>query len=194
MKRKLSAKHILEACLVVLAAAVVAGLLTLAIWFDSTVLVNLLGVQNSYIILFFVSLIGGFSTGGSATYLALLVTLVAGGLNPWATGLVAGLSLFIGDTIMLVLAQKGRTFINGTLDARLDGFALRFKNTPWLQHSFPYIAYVYSGFTPFPHDMLILFMAAIEYSRKKALLIIFFGDITFATGVGLLTTYGITLL
>ncbi len=194
MKKKLTAKNILQACLVVVLGAIIAGLLTLAIWFDSELLVEFLGVQNSYIVLFFVSLIGGFSTGGSATYLSLLITLVAGGLNPWVTGLVAGLSLFIGDTIMLLLAQRGRGFIGGRLDEWLDRFALRFKRSVLLKRFFPYLAYVYAGFLPLPHDLMILFFAAIEYPRKKALIIIFFGDITFATFVGLLTAYGITLL
>lgn len=194
MKKKFTKKNILQACFVVLVAAIVAGLLSLTIWFDPAMLVDFLGVQNSYIVLFFVSLIGGFSTGGSATYITLIITLVAGGLNPWIIGLVAGVSLFIGDAIMLLLAQKGRTFISGTLDKRLDRLTVYFKRTSWLKQSFPYIAYIYSGLTPFPHDMLILFMAAIEYPRKKALVIIFLGDITFASMIALLATYGITLL
>lgn len=154
-------------------------------------LVAKLGVRDAYILAFIVSFFGGFSAGGSVTFIGVLITLVLGGINPVYLGLVAGVSLAIGDMIMFYAGSKGRELFRRKWDKKIDRISEAIKKRKWLERLVPFIAYIYIGLTPLPNDILILFLAAIEYPRKKMNIILILGDITFALMITLLTAKGI---
>jgi len=154
-------------------------------------IVNKIGVRNGYFLAFAISLFGGFSSGGSIAFISLLITLVSGGLNPVYLGLVAGISLAIGDMIMFYVGSKGRELIRGKWSKRIRKVSKMFKKRKKLERMVPVIAYLYIGFAPLPNDVLILFLAAIEYPIKKMNAIIILGDLTFSLMITLLTAKGI---
>jgi len=154
-------------------------------------IVNKIGARNGYILAFVVSLFGGFSAGGSVSFISLLIVLVAGGMNPIYLGLVSGISLAIGDMIMFYAGSKGRELIKGKLNKGINRVASIFKKRRWLEKMIPVIAYVYISFAPLPNDVLILFLAAIKYPAKKMNVIIILGDITFALMITILAAKGI---
>lgn len=149
-------------------------------------IVNKIGIRNGYILVFLVSLFGGFSAGGSITFISLLITLVAGGMNPVYLGLVAGVSLAIGDMIIFYAGSRGRELIEEKWDKKIDRVINVFKKRKYLEKMLPVFAYFYIGFVPLPNDILILFLAAIKYPAKKMNGIIILGDITFALMITIL--------
>lgn len=151
-------------------------------------IVEKIGVRNGYLLIFFVSLFGGFSAGGSVTFITLLITLAVGGLNPLYLGLVSGVSLAIGDTVMFYVGKKGRELVSGKWDARMNKLTNSIKNKPILRRFVPIGAYTYIGLSPFPNDLLLLFMATINYPLVKMVPIIILGDITFTLGILMLTS------
>jgi len=141
--------------------------------------------------LFIVSFFGGFSSGGSISFIALLTTFAVGGLNPWLLGITAGIALAIGDIIMFLVALKGRELIKGKWKKRIDKFSRFIEKKA---HGFiPLVAYIYFGFTPFPSDLMILSLATINYPKKKAYLPIILGDLTFAILLAVLASIGISI-
>jgi len=179
------------------------GFLVLAIFLISLIIllyfinpeemVNKIGVRNGYILAFVVSFFGGFSAGGSISFISLLIILVTGGMNPIYLGLVSGISLSIGDIMMFYVGSKGRKLVKGKWDQKIDKIANLFKKKKWLRKMIPAIAYIYMSLTPLPNDILLLFLAAIEYPVKKMSTIIILGDITFALIVTILASRGILL-
>lgn len=169
------------------------SLIALLYFINPEEIVNKIGVRNGYIITFVVSLFGGFSAGGSISFISLLITFVAGGMNPVYLGLVAGTSLAIGDMIIFYAGSKGRELVRGKWDKKIDKIANVFKKRKWLEKIIPIIAYLYMGFVPLPNDVLILFLAAIKYPVKKMNGIIILGDITFALMITILAAKGIFL-
>jgi len=151
-------------------------------------MVNKIGVRNGYILAFVVSFFGGFSAGGSISFIGLLIVLVSGGIDPIYLGLISGISLAIGDMIMFYAGSKGRELIRGKWDKKINVVANVFKKKKWLRKAIPVIAYLYMGFAPLPNDVLILFLAAIEYPAKKMSGIIVLGDITFALMITILAS------
>ncbi|PCI20688.1 hypothetical protein COB64_01835 [Candidatus Wolfebacteria bacterium] len=156
-------------------------------------IVNKIGVRNGYIIIFIVSLFGGFSAGGSISFITLLITFTAGGLNPVALGLISGTSLAIGDMVMFYAGSKGRELIRGKWDKKIDKVANVFNKKKWLKKLAPFLAYLYMGFAPLPNDVLLLFLAAIKFPAKKMNVIIILGDLTFALTLTLLVARGFIL-
>lgn len=170
------------------------ALITLLFFINPEEVVNKIGVQNSYLLIFVVSFFGGFSAGGSITFISLLITLAAGGVNPIYLGIISGVSLAIGDMIMFYIGSRGRELVINKWDKKINRVANIFENRAWLKKILPYIAYLYIGFTPLPNDILILFLAAIKYPAKRMNVVIILGDISFTLLLAILASNGITYL
>jgi len=169
------------------------SLIVLLCFVNPEQIVNKIGVRNGYILAFVISFFGGFSAGGSISFISLLIILVTGGMNPIYLGLVSGISLAIGDMIMFYAGSKGRELVKGKWDEKIKKVANVFKKRKRLEKMIPIITYLYIGFAPLPNDILILFLAAIEYPAKKMNRIIVLGDITFALMITILASKGIFL-
>jgi hypothetical protein len=159
-------------------------------FFSPNQIVDELGVTNSYILLFFISFFGGFSSGGSITFIATLTTLAVAGLNPLVLGIIAGTALAIGDIIMFLVALRGRHLIKGKTKKKIDKFSNKIKGKAG--KFIPFIAYLYIGFTPLPNDLMILSLAAIDQPKKSAIIPIIIGDLTFAILFAILASIGIS--
>ena len=155
-------------------------------------LVNLIGIRNGYIVGFVVSFFGGFSATTAVSMYATLIALISGGLNWVILGVLAGISLALGDMLMFYFGRKSREIVSGKWKKEIDRFAefIRRKN---LERFIPGISYVYIGFLPLPNDWLLLFLAAIDYPPKKINKIIILGDLTLALGFCFLTASGFML-
>ena len=116
----------------------------------------------------------------------ILLTFVAGGINPLYLGLISGLGLAIGDVIMFIVSSKGRELVNKKWEKKLDKISNFFKGSP--KKIMPFFAYIYMGLTPFPNDILIVFLAVIKYPIKKLYLPIFLGDMTYPLIISLLAS------
>ncbi|MBD3299906.1 MAG: hypothetical protein GF347_00990 [Candidatus Moranbacteria bacterium] len=156
-------------------------------------MVNKLGVQNGYILGLVVSFFGGLSAVGAAAFYSVLITLTAGGLNPLLLGLVAGFSLSLGDLLIFYFGKKGRELVSSKWDKKIKDLARLFKKNKLLKKLVPIIAYLYVGFLPLPNDILLLFLATLEYSPKKTNIIIILGDYSFVFGLIFLTLQGIKI-
>jgi membrane protein DedA with SNARE-associated domain len=174
-------------------AVLLISLITLLFFVNPEDIVTKIGVRNGYILAFIVSFFGGFSAGGSFSFISFLITLVIGGMNPIYLGLIAGISLAIGDIIMFYAGSRGRELIRRKWDKKIDQVANIFKKRKWLEKLTPLLAYLYIGFAPLPNDVLILFLAAIEFPSKKMNWIIILGDITFALMITMLAAKGIMI-
>lgn len=166
------------------------SLFTLLHFLSPQEIVEKIGVRNGYILAFLVSFFGGFSAGGSISFVSILITLVSGGLNPLYLGIIAGISLTIGDLIMFYAGSKGRELISGNLDNKIRKISDIFEKRNWLKNLTPFIAYIYIGLSPFPNDFMIIFLAAIKYPIKRMSVILILGDITFALIITLLAARG----
>ncbi|MBT3538614.1 hypothetical protein HN481_00625 [Candidatus Parcubacteria bacterium] len=189
MNKKRTKKILIFSILVIF----IISLIILLYFVSPEQIVDKIGVRNSYLLVIFVSFFGGFSSGGSVTFISLLATFAAGGMNPFYLALAAGISLAVGDIIMFYAGSKGRELIIGKWDNKIDKIANAIMKREWSKKAVPFLAYLYVGFAPLPNDILILFLAAIEYPHKKMYIILILGDITFASTITLLAAKGLML-
>lgn len=178
----------------ILLAIFIISLVVLLIFVKPEEIVNKIGVSNSYILIFIISFFGGFSAGGSISFISVLITLAIGGLNPIFLGLLSGLSLTIGDIIMFYFGSKGRELVNDKWDKKIKKISNVIHKKRWIQKILPFVAYFYIGFAPLPNDILILLMAAIKYPTKKMNIIIALGDFSFALTVAILASQEIKII
>jgi len=187
-KQKNPAKNLIIAGLIIIFIALL--FIVLFFWSPEE-LVDKLGVQNAYLILSIVSFFGGFSGWGSISFIATLIALAASGLNPIFLGITAGTSLAIGDLIMLFIGRKAVTKLDEKWDNRLRNFSKKFHKKTILL--IPFLTFLYIAFVPLPNDLMIAFLAIMNYPYKKVALPIILGDYTFAILVAILASQGILL-
>lgn len=136
------------------------------LWFyDATALVDVIGAENGYLVMALISLFGGVSSIGGVSYVATLLTLSAGGLDPLYLAIASGLGISVGDTVYFYLGKKGlRTFV---VEEGEEQGTVRRKVTRWIKtltdwidakpdYFAPVITYLIAAFTPTPNDLLTI--------------------------------------
>lgn len=142
-------------------------------------IVESLGVENSYLLLFLLASFGGLNAFSSPLVYTSIATFAAGGANPWLLGLAGGLGIAIGDMLLFYLFTAGRVTAERMLQAKMERLAAWRQRTPqWLQ---VLALYGILGFTPVPNDLV---MAAVVVMRFRARTI---GPLLIASGITLAT-------
>ena len=155
-------------------------------------LVNLMGITNGYILTFLVAVFGGISALSSTSFYFFEITLVLGGLNPYIVGILGGLGLSVGDSFFFLLGNKGREVIEHYKRSKLGRFSKWLSRRPnWI---IPFIAFIYSGMTPFPNDVLMVGAAIADIKYKKIIIPIILGNIFLTTVIALLALRGIIFI
>lgn len=140
-------------------------------------IVDFLGIENSLLVVFLVSVFAGVSTFGSPVYIIVILSLSAGGVNPILLSLVSGLSLFIGDSFFFYLGHRGRSALSGFLGDYLKKFSNFVKNQP-LPLSITLI-YLYYSIVPLPNDILSIPLGLSHFKYGYFAIPAILGNITF---------------
>lgn len=143
-------------------------------------IVGFIGVENSYLLAFLVATIGGVSTFTSTYYYATIITLSVGGLNPFLLGFVSGIGVTIGDSVFFYMTHKGRNFFEHFIFGKKLEFLSKWLNSQpfWMV---ALISFLYTGFTPFPTDILMIVLALGRYPFIRILPFFLLGNITLVT-------------
>jgi membrane protein DedA with SNARE-associated domain len=154
-------------------------------------LVNALGPRNSYVAFFLLAMIGGASSFTSSSFYASVPVFAAGGLDPVVMVLLGGPGLAVGDSFFYFLGRRAH-------EAFLDRYEKRIQRiAEWMMERrriMPLIIYLYSGFSPFPGDILMVTLALLNYPYKRAILPMVAGNMTMILLLSLAGVYGVKLL
>lgn len=171
-------------------------LLALCVYLFSTIdvinFIEMIGVKNIYIFIFFLALFAGVSSLTSSSYIAGIVGLsTIPEINVYLVALVAGLALTISDGMFYFFGRKSRDHLPNILDKRLN------KLTDWIHKKPKYyvqiFTYFYTGFTPFPADILSISLSFSKISFKDVLIPFLLGNITLVFVVFYIARYGFSL-
>lgn len=147
-------------------------------------IVKIIGVQQGYLLAFFLGLLGGVSTLGSTSFYASVITLSKGGLNPFFLAVVAGTAATIGDLIFYYLGLRGKKVLTG------KPLEWSEKVREWIQKkpdwAVPVFVYIYTGLTPLPNDVLNISLAVSDVKLRQFIAALLLGNITLTLIVALL--------
>ncbi len=153
---------------------------TLFFYISPTEIVEYIGVENSYVAAFLLATIGGVSTLTGAALFTTIVAFAAGGLDAKMLGVIAGLGIFVSNSIFFFLALYGRKSVPRQWHERL----VRIEQ--WIKKRISrkkilLLSYLYLSLTPFPDDVLMFGLVLAGYSYKKVAPILLAGGISIAT-------------
>lgn len=163
-----------------IAVLVIIGWIILFHFFPPNVLVEKIGIKNSYLIAFVMSVIGGFSSiTGTSVYAALAAIAHSGGVNVTMLGIVSGLGIFLSDSLFYFAADYGRGMIV-RIASEWETVFNRVRR--WVRIAPDWLVYLgivaYSAFSPFPNDILLAVLVVSGYSYRQFAPYLFVGDLT----------------
>jgi len=146
-------------------------------------IVKLLGVDNSYLIVFLIASFGGLSSFTSVILYSAIATFAAGGTVPWLLGITAGIGIGIGDSIIFSLLTYGYSSMGKWNEKKVEKYRLKIARFPvWAQYI---MLYILLGFTPIPNDIVLVLLVLLGYKKRVMIPILFISGITIA----ILTAY-----
>ncbi len=138
-------------------------------------LVETIGVNNTYIVIFIIAALGGMSSFTGAAYVNAIVAFTAGGANPWLIGIYGGVGVFLSDSFFYILAEYGRKVVPHDWKPLLNKVSKRMRILP--HKTVLVLTYVYH-ILPLPSDLMMLALVLGGYSYRFIAPIIFLAALT----------------
>jgi uncharacterized membrane protein YdjX (TVP38/TMEM64 family) len=138
---------------------------------------DFVGVENSYLIAFLITLIAGFSSfSGSAAY-ATVIELARSGANPLWLGIAGGVGLFLSDSLFYLVIEKGYESIH---DRFPKLFTYIHHLIEWLPDAAAFLfVYILFAIGIIPNDLILLALLIAGYQYRKFWPFLLAGNITF---------------
>lgn len=146
----------------------------------------MIGVENAYILMFILSLLGGLSTFSGVPYHVVLIALAVGGVNPFLLGAVTAVGVMLGDSTSYYLGYQGRALMSERIQQVLEKLEYIKEKYPRL---LPVVFLLYGSFLPFSNDVIVIPMGFLRYPFWKVIIPLGVGNIIFNIGLALVAAY-----
>ncbi len=150
-------------------------------------LVEYIGIQNAYLLMFLVAGLGGLSTFNSVPYLAVLLVLANTGVNPLWLGIASAAGVMCGDSFSYFLGRSGTAAIPQSFQYVFVGIKNFAQNHPRL---FPGFCFLYGAICPLSNDFVTIASGMAHISYKKVMVPLAAGNVVFNVMVAYLAVYG----
>jgi hypothetical protein len=136
--------------------------------------VQRVGIENSYLILFLLGLVGGVSVLTSGSFYASVLAFAGEGATPYLLGIAGGIGLLLSDAVFYYLVLYGKTTLKGgmlkRLEVRLEKVLQKLPAPLMLGGVFAY------SILPLPSDLLMAALALSGIPFLRFALILFAGN------------------
>lgn len=119
---------------------------------NPSLLVDAVGVQNTYAVVFAIAAVGGLSSATGPVLLTTLAAFAAGGAHPFLLGIAAGVGLFISDSLFYLAFSFGRRAVPERRQERIRAFQAWVAGQPYWRIALA--TYAYLALTPLPNDVV----------------------------------------
>jgi membrane protein YqaA with SNARE-associated domain len=151
-------------------------------------IVDKIGLNNSYLILFIMAFLGGTSIFLPFPYYLFTISFGAAGLNPLFLGISAGLGTLIGDTTSYYIAYHARVVVPRKY------YSVFQKILDWTTKKNPAIfslfVFLYASIIPLPDDLITVPSGITKYPFWRLAIPLGLGKITFNILLALSGFYG----
>jgi membrane protein YqaA with SNARE-associated domain len=150
------------------------------------VLVNRIGLENAYALMFFVATIGGMTTFNTVPYYSMLLVLATAGVNPLFLGLSSALGVMCGDSLSYLIGNRGAAVVPTMFHSLFEYIRHFAIEKP---RFFPLLCLLYGTFSPLSNDIITIpaGIAKVPFFRVMAPLAV--GNIIFNVTLAYLAVY-----
>lgn len=156
------------------------------IYSTPTGLVNLVGIENAYLLMFFVAFLGGLTTFNTVPYYSVLLILTTAGLSPLLLGLSSATGVMGGDSTSYYMGYQG----GGIVPSRLRNFFIKLHTAmARYPRAFPFFCFAYGALSPFSNDFITIPAGLARYPFARVMLPLAMGNLVFNIGLAYAATY-----
>lgn len=159
----------------------------LLIYYPPEKIVEFLGVQNTYLVVFLLAAIGGVSAFTSTSFYTALVTISLAGITPIYLALFASVGLTLGDIVFYILGKKGKSCVTPNYGNYINGLLQFVEKVS--DRAIMILIFFYS-LTPLPSDILAIVLAIVGFPLKKMIPPLLAGNFALTLILAELAIYG----
>lgn len=182
VKSKESLKHLPVIVFIIL----IIGYSFFLLNFSPEELINFIGIENAYFLIFVLAFIGGLSTFSGVPYHLVLIALAAGGINPIFLGLSASLGVMLGDSTSYFIGYHGSAIVPNGVQKFLQKVQSFFMRYPKL---LPLFFFLYGSFVPFSNDFIVISMGLARYPFWRVMIPLGLGNMVFNVSLAFLAIH-----
>lgn len=160
--------------------------------FSPEKIIEMVGLNNSYLVVLFVSFLGGVSIIFPLPYYLFVMTFAAGGSNPFILGIFAGVGLTLGDSTSYLFGFHGGEIIPQKYQKNFEKILKKFISYPKYLRAL--LIFIWGSIVPLPSDILTIPMGILKYPYKKLIIPLGLGHIVFNTILAVSGYYGINFI
>ncbi|OGF67647.1 hypothetical protein A3B26_03385 [Candidatus Giovannonibacteria bacterium RIFCSPLOWO2_01_FULL_48_47] len=148
-------------------------------------IVDLIGVNNAYALLFILAFLGGLTTFSGVPYHLFLITLATGGLNPLFLGFSAAGGVMLGDSTSYYVGYRGGAIAPEGVQ-RIFQQIYSFNSTH--PKILPLFCLLYGSFVPFSNDFITISAGIARYPFWRVMIPLGLGNAIFNVSLAYLST------
>ncbi len=149
-------------------------------------ILDVIGSENAYVLMFLLGAIGGISTFVGIPYHLILMSLAAGGINPILLGIATAAGVMVGDSTMYILCKNIARSFSPRLQSTLTHLANYLSEHPKLVT--PGLI-VYGAISPFSNDFIVATMSMSGYRYWRTIIPLAVGNCVFNIALAYLGLY-----
>lgn len=154
--------------------------------FPADDVIDVIGADNAYLLMFVLGMIGGFTTFTGIPYHVVLMSLAAGGLNPIGLGLCTALGVMLGDSTMFLIGARLKDSLPPRLQATIQPLSAYLARHPAMVT--PALV-CYGAISPFSNDFLVASLSVIGFGYWRTIIPLAIGNVFFNIGLAYLGIY-----
>ena len=154
-------------------------------------LINFIGIENAYFLIFVLAFIGGLSTFFGGPHHWVLIALATGGLNPLFLGLSASFGVMLGDSTSYFIGYHGSAIVPVGIQKFLQKIQSFFMKFPKF---LPLFIFLYGSFVPFSNDFIAISMGLARYPFWRVMIPLGLGNVVFNVSLSFLAIYAYDFL
>lgn len=180
--KRLNKKKIIG--LVTVAATIAFSLYLVSIPTDT--LLDAIGPSNAYLFMYVIAFVGSITTFASIPYPLILISLVAGGLNPLGAGALSAMGVITADIVTFFAARRGSALLPEHLAGSLHKIEQRLENHPKL---FLPCLTLYGLLSPLSNDFAVISLSMMRYPFWHVVPALAIGNFGYSIGIAFLGVY-----
>lgn len=155
-------------------------------YFTPETAVSVIGLENAYLLMFVVALLGGLTTFNTVPYYSVLLMLAVAGLNPLLLGLFSACGVMCGDSISYLVGRQGAVIVPRRLHALFGRIRVVATNHPRI---FPLVCFLYGSLSPLSNDFITVPAGLARIPYLKTMVPLALGNIVFNVTLAYLAVY-----
>ncbi len=149
-------------------------------------LINFVGSENAYILMFALGLAGGLTTFTGIPYHLVLMSLAAGGLNPLLLGISTAIGVMCGDSTMYAIGRQFKETLSPRLTLAVDEVRRLAEAHPRLLTP---ALILYGALSPFSNDFIVGSLSIAGHSYWRTIIPLSIGNLLYNIGIAYLGFY-----